>query len=470
MNQLTQLREAWRRDGHSSNDDHQSTIAAFLPAALEIQEMPPHPKARWLARVLLVLFILAVIWAFFGRVNIVASAEGKIIPSARVKKIQPLEKGVVKAILVSEGDHVEQGQALVELDPALTLADAQRLQAELHNLQIRRVSDQTLLQLLQQPEAEQKLIIVPPLTFDPAMNVTTEEQTLQSQLLQQQWQQYRAQMNVLSSSLAKVQAQQAATREVVSKLQQTLPIVTKQAENMKTLMEKDLISEINYLQVEQERIEQFQDLAAEQQNMTQLQAAAAEVREQINLYYAQISTSLLSEISTLHQQQTSTREELNKALDLNSKRILYAPVSGQVQELTINTVGGVVTEAQQLMLIVPDEQILEAEVFLGNQDIGFVREGMPAEIKIHTFPFTKYGVINAEVINVSDDAIIDEQRGLIFSMLLKMESNHIRVEGKDVNLIPGMAITAEVQTGYRRVIEFFLTPLLKHRQESLRER
>nr|VFK62099.1 MAG: hemolysin D [Candidatus Kentron sp. TC] len=163
-------------------------------------------------------------------------------------------------------------------------------------------------------------------------------------------------------------------------------------------------------------------------------------------------------------------EEFIKASDIDAKRILYTPVAGRVQELAVATVGGLVTEAQQLMLVVPDEEQLEVEVFLENKDIGFVREGMPAEIKIHTFPFTKYGVIDAEVTNVSDDATMDEQRGLIYRMQLRMAKNTLWVKGKKVRLQPGMAVTAEVKTGERRIIEFFMAPLLRYKEESIRER
>jgi hemolysin D len=176
------------------------------------------------------------------------------------------------------------------------------------------------------------------------------------------------------------------------------------------------------------------------------------------------------ELTELQRQLSSIQEELVKATDLNAKQILYAPVSGQVQELAISTIGGVVMEAQQLMLIVPDEQQLEVEVFLENKDIGFVQEGMAAEIKIHTFPFTKYGLIDGEITTISDDATMDEQRGLIYGMHLLMKQNTIEVKGKDVRLMPGMAVTAEVKTGKRRIIEFFLAPLLRYKDESIRER
>jgi len=169
-------------------------------------------------------------------------------------------------------------------------------------------------------------------------------------------------------------------------------------------------------------------------------------------------------------QLSSFNKELIKTSALNAKQILYAPVAGHVKELAANTVGGIVTEAQQLMLIVPDQEQLDVEVFLENKDIGFIHEGMSAEIKVHTFPFTKYGIIDGQVITVSDDATLDEQRGLIYSMQLTMKQNTIDVQGKPVKLIPGMTVTAEMQTGHRRIVEFFMAPLLRYRKEGLRER
>ena len=211
-------------------------------------------------------------------------------------------------------------------------------------------------------------------------------------------------------------------------------------------------------------------MAAERQRLNQLKEAESEVKHQLQTLTAQTTSQTLQDMTEVQRQIASLDEELTKATDLNNKQILYAPVEGQVQELAINTVGGVVTEAQQLMLIVPSEEQLEVEVFLENKDIGFVHEGMPAELKIHTFPFTKYGVIDGEVTTVSDDATVDEQRGLIYGMHLLMKKNTIWVDNKEVRLMPGMAVTAEVKTGTRRIIEFFLAPLLRHGNESVRER
>lgn len=470
MSALDVLKDAWVNRDRLGDSNRSRELAQFLPAALEIQEAPPNPLTRWVAWSALSLVIIAVVWAYFGEVNIVSSAEGKIIPSSGVKQIQPLAKSVVKKILVSEGEYVAEGQALVELDATLTMADEKRLSSDLQSARLRLEAKKALLQYLQLPLNDQEKLNFTTLRLPVVASASTEDQLLYKRLLWQQWQQYRAQLQALKSTLEKTVAEKAINREMISKLEQTLPIINKRTKMMKDLLSKNFASESDYLKLEQERIQNSSDLAAEKQRSKQLRSAEIEAQQQIKVLTAQTSSSQLVEITETQRQITSLQEELAKASDLNAKQILYSPVSGQVQELAINTVGGVVTEAQQLMLIVPDEEQLEVEVYLDNKDIGFVRENMLAEIKVHTFPFTKYGVIDGEVTRISDDAIIDEQRGLIYSMNLLMKKNSIWVEGKDIKLIPGMAVTAEVHTGKRRIIEFFMAPLLKYKGESIRER
>ena len=465
------LKDAWRQRRTLGDARRSRERAAFLPAILEIQETPPNPLARWLAWSLLALVVLAVLWACFGRVNIVASAEGKIIPSSRVKQIQPLEKGVVKAILVHEGEYVVAGQALIELDTTLSTADTNRLQAERHGSALHLAVKRALLAQIDaaagpepspEPGRDHLALALP-------AAASRDETRLYRDLLWQQWRQYRAQHQALHSSLRKTRAEQAVSREVIGKLEQILPIVTRRARSLDTLRRQRFAAENEYLLAEQERIQNRQDLAAERARAQQLLAAESEVREQINAHVTGTSGALLVEIADLQQRLAVLDEELVKARDRDTRHRLLAPVAGRVQELAVSTVGGVVTPAQPLMLLVPDEEQLEVEVFLRNKDIGFVREAMPAEIKIHTFPFTRYGVIEARVSTISNDAIVDEQQGLVYSMHLTMAKNTMDVKGRAVKLMPGMAVTAEVKTGKRRVIEFFLTPLLRAKNESIRE-
>ncbi|WP_039917505.1 HlyD family type I secretion periplasmic adaptor subunit [Cellvibrio mixtus] len=478
------FREAWRERGKLGDGSKQQSLSEFMPAALELQETPPNPLVRWLAWTLIVLFVLTLLWAIFGKVDVVASAEGKIIPGSRVKQIQPLDKGFIKAIHVKDGQYVKVGDALIELDRTITAADQARMQQELHNASLNLAGSEALQALItdqqqsrqhnQQPQkntrknpasaSELQFII------DEKLKLSAAEILLHQQKTWEQWQQYQAQLSSLHSALKKAQSERIANQETIKKLDQTLPMITKRADALRSLYQKNMASEAEYLELEQARIERTQDLAAQQQIQQQLIAAINEAQQQINALKADTSSKLLAQIADSRNQIATISEELVKARDMNDKQILYAPVSGYVQQLAVNTIGGIVTEAQQLMIVVPEEENLEVQVMLGNQDIGFVQSNMPAEIKIHTFPFTKYGLIDATVTHISEDAILDEKLGLVYAMHLKMHKSTIRVETKDVKLIPGMAVTAEVKTTQRRVIEYFLSPLLKYKQESIRER
>lgn len=480
-NFLQQLLDTWRERAKLGDGSKQQNLAEFLPAALELQETPPNPLVRWLAWVLIALFVLTLIWACIGKVDVVSSAEGKIIPGSRVKQIQPLTKGFVKAIHVKEGQFVNQGDALIELDRTITAADQARMQQELHNASLNLAGAEALQAFLavasnSKTTTAMKLNLQPSLATDielkihTAIKPTETEILLHQQKTWEQWQQYQAQLSSLHSGLKKVQSEKIGNLETIKKLEQTLPLITKRAQALERLYAKSMVSETEYLELEQQRIERVQDLAAQRQIQQKLSAAINEAQQQINSLKADTLGKLLTQIADSRNQIATITEELVKARDMNDKQILYAPVSGYVQQLAVNTIGGVVTEAQQLMIVVPEEENLEVQVMLGNQDIGFVERDMPAEIKIHTFPFTKYGLIDATVTHISDDAVIDEKLGLVYTMHLKMHKSTIRVEAKDVKLIPGMAVTAEVKTTQRRVIEYFLSPLLRYRQESIRER
>ncbi len=482
MSAIDVFKDAWANRDKLGESNKTRELAAFLPAALEVQETPPNPLLRWLSRTLLLLIVIALTWSYFGYINIVASAEGKIIPSSRVKQIQPLEKGMVKTLFVKEGQLVEKGQPLIALDATLNQADTNSLISEQQRTQLRLAVNQGFLALLNRITNTSKAEKLSDSTnVEQALTQQIQQMSWQTppssadlqlhkSLLLQQWLQYQSQLRSLHSALAQNSAEQATVAEVITKLRLILPVVNKRLRLLKKMFREKLVAETEYLQSLQEQIQIKQDFAAEKQRLKQLQETVTDITAQINLHNAQSASAVLMEITEQNRQLAGLTEELIKVRDNSAKQIIYAPVAGRVQELMVHTIGGVVTEAQQLMLIVPIEQTLEAEVFLENKDSGFVFNEMSAEIKVHTFPFTKYGVIDAVISNVSTDATIDEKKGLIYKMQLKLAENQIQVNNKMVNLVPGMSVTAEVQIGERRIIEFFLAPLLKGKQEALRER
>lgn len=239
---------------------------------------------------------------------------------------------------------------------------------------------------------------------------------------------------------------------------------------MKQLNKKSFVSEEQYLEIEQQRLEMVHDLKASQQRSLELQAAMQEVDSQIEQVKKEFKSRMLIELQESQKRQKALEQEKIKAATHLKAQLLKAPVSGVVQQLVVHTEGGVVTPAQQLMVIVPVQAGLEVEAMVANKDIGFIEEGQRAEVKVDAFPFTKYGLIDATLTHLSNDAIADEELGLVYKAQVKLKKTHVQVEGRQVNLSPGMTVSVEIKTGKRRVIEYFLSPLLRYKQESIRER
>jgi len=438
----------------------------FLPAALEIQESPPPPTGRAVLWSIVAFFLLAILWALIGKVDIVATAHGKIIPSGHTKVIQPFEIGVVRGIHVHEGQEVKQGDLLIELDSTSSNADRDRLAQQIMTLkliQARLDAQQAAVGASEHDDAMAPRINAPEGAKTAA--VEAEQRILDTQMAE-----FRAKLGALDSAIARRQSEIEAIRAIVIKLKTTLPLITKRANSLKKLNERKLVSEHDYLELEEERIEKQQDLIAQQNRLKEAQAAITEARQQREAVKAEFKRNTLSELADTEQRLDAISQEYIKATQRSTLQQLTAPVDGVVQQLAMHTVGGVVTPAQELMVIVPKERELEVEAWLENKDIGFVYPGQIAEIKVETFPFTKYGTIDAEIKSVSNDAVADEKRGLIYAARVLMKQSVMKVEEKLVNLSPGMVVTVEVKTGQRRLIEFFMSPLLRYKQESIRER
>jgi len=447
----------------------------FLPAALEIMEKPPSPAGRAIAWSVIAFFVIAVIWALVGEVDIVATAQGKIIPSGRVKLIQPMEIGVVRQIHVQEGQQVKAGDPLIELDPTSTQADLGRLEMELIAARLDEARYRRLEQLTNSATGEPDIeatskgidLRLPPAL---AQEASAADIRLQGQMLGSEWSEYRARLAALESTVASRQADLAATHSEVKKLEGTLPLITRRADSLKGLVAKKLSAEQVWLELEEKRIGQQQELAALKSRVMQVSASIREARQQRRALESEFRRQLLTSLSETERRIGQLQQERVKAIQRTRLQRLVAPVSGVVQQLAVHTIGGVVTPAQELMKIVPESTSLEVEAWILNKDIGFVYEGQAAEIKIETFPFTKYGSIDGEIVDVSNDAVTDEEKGLVYAGRVQMQKSVIQVGKKLVNLTPGMAVTVEVKTGKRRLIEFVLSPLLRYKQESLGER
>ncbi len=428
---------------------------AFLPAALEIQETPPSPAGRAIIAVILLSFCLSLAWATWSEVDIVSVSQGRIIPSGHSKTVQSLEIGTVRAILVSEGQSVRAGDVLIELDPSAARADVERLKSELATAGREIGRYRQLGDWLSGAEA----------------GPIVEQQTASADaLLTGHWREFQDRIAVLERERDRRRAEQQRSQQQVEKLKAILPIVSRKAKDRKGLAVQKLLPEQHYLEAEQDRLEMSHDLRSHQGHVAELEAGIRELEARVEFAKSEFRRQVLERHEEASRRQAAVRQELIKAETRTRAHTISAPVDGVVQQLAIHNVGAVVTPAQELMVIVPQDGALEVEAFLENKDIGFVEVGQQAEIKIDTFPFTRYGTLAGRVVDLSNDAVADEHKGLVYKMRVVMESSQVSVNGKPVALSPGMSVSVESKTGTRRMIEFFLSPLLRYADESVRER
>lgn len=435
--------------------------AQFLPAALELQEIPPSPLPRVIARVLIALLLIAFIWSIVGKIDVVAVASGKIIPDDRTKILQSPELAVVRKILVRDGQAVKAGQVLIELDATRAGADSDRARSELDAATLQAARSTALAQALDQGRTPQ---LQAPEQADPQLLAH------ERRLLTGEYAELQARLAALDEETEKRRAELATTGQRVAKLSETLPLVQQRAVDFRRLAEQNFVAKHVLLEKEQALMETQRDLATEQSRSTELTHAISQNQRERASLLAQTKRTALDQLKQAQDRINLLKQELVKAETRQHQLTLTAPVDGLVQQLAVHTVGGVVKEADPLLQVVPQNDTLVVEAQIENKDIGFVYAGQNAEVKIETFNFTRYGTLEGKVLTVSNDAVQDEKKGLIYPARIALAAASVKVENKQVKLNPGMAVTAEIKIGKRRVIEYFLSPLSEHWQESLRER
>ena len=438
-------------------------IYEFMPAAIEIQNTPASPVGRTIIYSILLLFTIAVLWACFGRIDIVATAQGKVVPSERVKIVQPLETAAIESIHVKEGQSVKAGDPLITLNTNITQADVRRFREEWRGVALKQLRLGELARWFRSAGvAEQSLE-----TEDPQLMPYLDAHR---SLLGQEVAELSASLMNIQQESDRLRAEQKMVRAEVEKNRRLLEVMNERVAVYDELQRKGTGSRMEFLEVRQEQISVEQDVSVQLARIDQLNASVAANESKRDMMISERFKNTLNELQELVVREAMLREELLKAEQRSSNYKLLAPIDGTVQELAVSTIGGVVTPAQELMKIVPEGGGVMVEAMFLNKDIGFIHPGQAAEIKVDTFNFTKYGVIDAELSDLSNDAIQDEKLGLVYKARLTPAKSELTINDKLINLSPGMTVTAEVKTGQRRVIEFFLSPLLRYKQESLGER
>jgi hemolysin D len=439
---------AWQARHELAGPQRLADEAAFLPAALSLQETPTHPAPRRAAIAICALFTLALLWSIFGKIDIVAVAQGRIVVSERTKTIQPLEASVVSKVLVKDGDAVKAGQVLIELDATAANADQTSVAEQF------RASD---------ADAQRASALLDAM----AAGRSPKGSDVQ---LQAEWQDISARHAKLDAEYRRRDAEAATVQEAIAKLEATLPLARQREADVKGLAEQGFMNQHAGQDRSRERIELERDLALQRARLAEAQAAIAESRQNKAAFQAETQRTLRDRQAQASLKRDQLAQEKHKTEQRSRLTQLTAPVDGTVQQLAVHTSGGVVTPAQVLMIIVPKDAEVTAEVVLENKDVGFVSAGQQAEVKLETFPFTRYGTVPATVAHLTADAVNDEKRGAIFPATLKLSQTHLNVDGKRITLAPGMNLSAEIKTGKRRVIDYLLSPVQRAADESMKER
>jgi hemolysin D len=457
------------------NQSIRSAEPEFLPAALEIIETPPSPIGRLGAYCLVAVFALAIVWAWFGRVDIVAVAKGKIIPTGHTKIVQPFEIGVVRAILVHDGQKVRVGDVLIELDPTMNQADLGHQQSDLMAAKIDIARLTAALESESDPDAR----------FVPPAGASPEQARMGERFLIGQVSQYRSKLTALAGEEKQRQAELESQKLSISKIQSLLPLMEERTQMRKTLFDHQTGSKIAYLENQQELLSNQKDLEMQTSRLREAEAALVASKAKLEEARAEFHRGFLNDLAEAVRNANGLAQDVAKSEQRMKYQALTAPIDGTVQQLAVHSVGGVVTPAQILLTIVPADSTIEIEAMVDNQDIGFVHPGQGAEIKVDTFNFTRYGLLHGNVVSLSQDAIPrdagksdpSKQSAVdgaaaepAYAARVSLDQTQMQVDDKLLNLSPGMAVTVEIKTDTRRIIDYLLSPILRHHQESLRER
>lgn len=481
---LSVLRESWRMQNARAGDPARHTDHDFLPAALEIMEAPPSPGLRWLMLSLCALFVVAIGWAFIGRMDVVAVATGKTVAAGNAKVIQPIEIGAVRAIHVRDGQYVRAGDLLLELDPTLASAEEAQSTQSLRTARLVQARNDALLDHL---SGRAGRFAAPAGT--PADVARTEATFVRSAIAE-----YEAQAASLREQRAEKVALLSGAQAQIAKLREAMPFIEQQMSARNDLSERGYFSKLKLLEYQQARAEHIRDIDVQMAQAAGARAAIGTIDADVRRLRETFGKGAATDLATANDKAGQATEELRKSERRRSYQELRSPVDGVVQQVAVSTIGGVVQPAQPLMVIVPCARragracasAIEVEAQVLNRDIGFVHQRQRAAVKLEAFNFTDWGVIDGDVETLSRDSMDpgrdaggarggDGKAGAASPFyaarirLACLPGDKRRTPLCD-RVQPGMSVQVEIKTGSRRIIDYLLSPIAQTVAEAGRER
>ena len=434
----------------------------FLPAAEEIVETPAAPLGALVVWLVTLLLIVALVWSYFGKIDIVAVANGKISTEGSAKIIQPAISGVVTNINVHEGQRVKKGETLLALDKTTAEKDVATVSQSLNTARVERdilrrlAVDGNTDEIINNADLpdETKAMLRQFASSQTALSATR-QQAVNGTISNYQQQ---LQFNQQAKNQLEINAQNLKNRKAE---------IEKQLPNANPVDKLRLQNELS--NIDQRITSADSAVLGQNQQLLQSQSALTQAQNQSQTQNAETNSAFNNQIITAEKRIIELENNLVKAKQILAQITITAPVDGTVLSLTVKTIGGVVNAGQQLAQIVPEKVPLYVDAALDNQDIGFVKPGQRAVVKVATYPFQRYGYLEGIVENISPDAIQDDKKGLIYKAKIKLNDDKSSKQNQ-LKLLPGMSVSAEITTGQRRIIEFFLDPLMTKADESLKVR
>ena len=430
----------------------------FMPATLEILDRPPAPFSQAMLILIVVLAAFLIGWSWYAKMDIVVNGMGVVIPKGKVKVVQPLEPGIVKAIHVRDGQMVKAGDLLISMDNTDSSNDISTIDNELSK------SELTLLRLKAQLNEDATL-------FTPADMADPQTIRLHQRLLEHSLIVENERVTTLDLEIRRCTAEREALKSNVTRLTQSLPLSQEIYDKKRILAERKLIPGAELLQAKIEMSDAQYNLLAAKSRLQEVVARLECAKEEKGLAKTEYRRDILDQLSKEKKTWENLRNEQLKATNKYTHFELKAPANGIVQQLAINTIGGVVTAAQPLMVIVPTDSGLEVEAKILNKDIGFIAEDQDVSVKVTAYPFTRYGDLKGTIEWVARDAVIDKELGPSYPIRVAVSDYELPniVNGRQGVLSPGMTVTTDIKVGQRRVIQYFLGPLFRYKDKSLRE-
>ncbi len=423
----------------------------FKPLLIEIEDRPLNPIGRGLLWVVVIFMIIAALWLYFAKVDVVVSARGQVIPDGEIKVIQPTNTGVISDILVNEGDSVTKGQVLVNIDPTVTSTNlfSKKRQKKILELEIDRLN---------------ALINNQP--FKPEVGPGLKNAALeQQQLFHSMKQSYLNQLGSINQQYKQAQSDLETAMLDSTRLKTLFETYAQKQNRMSNV--RDIIAAERYEQVCTKTTDYQKKYEMKTAGLEKLRAKLRELRYQKKSLTEEFTNKWYEKLIQKEKQLNELKAQIETIQFQNRKQKLRSPVDGYIGKKTIHTVGGVVKPAQELLTVVPKSVPSVIRVKVLNKDIGFVKEGMNTAVKIDTFNFQKYGLVEGKVVHIANDAIKDEKLGPVYEVYIKPKKQFMQIKGEKVPLTPGMSVTGEMKVGKRRIIEFFIYPVIKYLDEGM---